>query len=255
MELSRWRRLDLRMHSHTAIMARGVAVLVCLLLLTIIGVICGQDEVTQCIDGPLHKDKPSPEGSGYVECLSWKDKSCCTAEFTQELQRNKVEVLYNFSWNHCNTLSQACEQFIKDEECFWQCEPNLIKWHTKAGAVNGVPICSKYCDDWFEACKDDMTCVQDWLSGFNFTSNVYSCPTNSSCRTFSEVYKDGKGLCNTMWGKSFYYETSQNCSVMNPNKYAVTASASGLSKFISPVLVLALAGLLTIFCFDWRYLE
>ena len=88
-------------------MARGVAVLVCLLLLTIIGVICGQDEVTQCIDGPWHKDKPSPEGSGYVECLSWKDKSCCTAEFTQELQRNKVEVLYNFSWNHCNTLSQV----------------------------------------------------------------------------------------------------------------------------------------------------
>ena len=83
------------------------AVLVCLLLLTIIGVICSQDEVTQCIDGPLHKDKPSPEGSEYVECLSWKDKSCCTAKFTQDLQKNRVEVLYNFSWNHCNNLSHV----------------------------------------------------------------------------------------------------------------------------------------------------
>ena len=54
-------------------------------------------------------------------------------------------------------------------------------------AVNRVPICSKYCDDWFEACKDDMTCAQDWLNGFNFTSNVYSCLTSSTCRTFSEV--------------------------------------------------------------------
>ena len=53
--------------------------------------------------------------------------------------------------------------------------------------MNRVPICSKYCDDWFEACKDDMTCAQDWLNGFNFTSNVYSCPTSSSCRKFSEV--------------------------------------------------------------------
>lgn len=53
--------------------------------------------------------------------------------------------------------------------------------------MNRVPICSKYCDDWFEACKDDMTCAQDWLNGFNFTSNVYSCPTSSTCRTFSEV--------------------------------------------------------------------
>ena len=53
--------------------------------------------------------------------------------------------------------------------------------------MNRVPICSKYCDDWFEACKDDMTCAQDWLNGFNFTSNVYSCPTSSTCRPFSEV--------------------------------------------------------------------
>ena len=94
-------------HYFTIICRMVFAVLVCLLLLTIIGVICSQDEVTQCIDGPLHKDKPSPEGSEYVECLSWKDKSCCTAKFTQDLQKNRVEVLYNFSWNHCNNLSHV----------------------------------------------------------------------------------------------------------------------------------------------------
>ncbi|XP_068711228.1 riboflavin-binding protein-like isoform X2 [Montipora foliosa] len=227
-------------------MARGAVILVFSFLLACIGgVFCNEHEVTECIEGPLHKDKPSPEGQGYVECLSWKENSCCTAEFTQELQRNKVEVLYNFSWNHCNNLSQACEQFIKDEECFWQCEPNLIKWHTGQGALNRVPICSSYCDEWFEACKDDMTCAQDWINGFNFSSNVYSCPTNSRCRTFSEVYKDGKGLCNTMWANSFHYETSKNCMVMkfsgdaNPNDRVT--SASNLSKFGYRISLLVIA--------------
>lgn len=57
------------------------AVLVCLLLLTIIGVICSQDEVTQCIDGPLHKDKPSPEGSEYVS-------SVCLGKINLAVPRN-----------------------------------------------------------------------------------------------------------------------------------------------------------------------
>ena len=50
-----------------------------------------------------------------------------------------------------------------------------------------VPICAKYCDEWFDACKSDYTCVQDWLLGFNYTNSVYSCPTDSTCRTFQEV--------------------------------------------------------------------
>ena len=33
------------------------------------------------------------------------------------------------------------------------------------GDLGDVPICGKYCDDWFEACKDDKTCTRDWLEG------------------------------------------------------------------------------------------
>lgn len=53
-----------------------------------------------------------------------------------------------------------------------------------------VPICAKYCDEWFDACKSDYTCVQDWFGGFNITNSIYSCPTNSPCRTFQEVSND-----------------------------------------------------------------
>ena len=87
-----------------------------LLFVVVIGKFClAENEVKECIKGPLHKDKPSPEGPEYVECQPWKESTCCTAEFTAELKRNNVQVLYNFSWNHCANLSQvrfACQALI-----------------------------------------------------------------------------------------------------------------------------------------------
>ena len=94
------------------------------------------------------------------------------------------------------------------------------------GYIQGVPVCADYCDAWFEACKDDSTCVVDWLADFNYEENGNNtCPENATCRTFSEVYGNGEGLCNTMWGSAFVYSTDRdNCTVMafdntmgNPN--------------------------------------
>lgn len=237
-------------------MARSHGALFFLLLAVVIGKFClAENEVKECIKGSLHKDKPSPEGADYVECQPWKENACCTAEFTAELKRNNVEVLYNFSWNHCANLSQACERYIKNEECFWSCEPNLIKWHVKEGALDGVPICAEYCDNWFDACKDDYTCAENWLEDFNYTSNVYSCPAASECLKFSQIYTDGKGLCDKMWGKSFKYEKSDNCMVMwfdgknpngdvTPNPPNPRNAAICCSVFLCPALILSLIILL-----------
>lgn len=225
------------------------------LLAVVIGNFClAESEVKECIKGRYHKDKPSPEGPEYVECQPWKESSCCTAEFTAELKRNQVEFLYNFSWHHCENLTQACERYIKNEECFWSCEPNLIKWHVKEGAVDGVPICANYCDEWFEACKNDYTCAENWLEDFNYTTSISSCPTASKCRKFSEIYTNGKGLCNKMWGKSFTYEESDNCMMMwftgkNPNGDVTPpnprSTATCCSMFLcSPSLILSLIILL-----------
>ena len=88
-------------------MARSSVVLVCGFLAAIIGEFCLSHaaDVDKCIEGPLHKKKPSPEGPDYVECQPWKEKACCTANFTAELKRNNVEVLYNFTWDHCSNMS------------------------------------------------------------------------------------------------------------------------------------------------------
>lgn len=184
------------------------------------------DEVTKCIDGPFHKSYSSPEDSGYVECLPWKENTCCTANFTRVLKTSQAKKLYNFDWHHCGhtkNLSKACERYIKEEECFYSCEPSLIKFLSVEGNVESVPVCAEYCNSWFDACKDDLTCAKDWATGFNYTGGGYYCKTDSTCQTFEQVYKNGEGLCNAMWGKWFKYETnSKNCMKMwftgsNPN--------------------------------------
>ncbi len=95
-----------------------------------------------------------------------------------------------------------------------------------AGYISGVPVCASYCDRWFDACKTDLTCVEDWLADFDYAlDGANSCPDNSSCVTFEERYGNGEGLCNRMWGSAFVYSTDEdNCTVMafdntngNPN--------------------------------------
>ena len=96
----------------------------------------------------------------------------------------------------------------------------------KTGYIRNVPVCASHCDAWFEACKDDLTCVENWLHDFaKDDDGNNTCPVNSTCVTFQEMYGNGKGLCNRMWGDAFYYSTNMdNCTVMafnnsmiNPN--------------------------------------
>ena len=105
----------------------------------------------------------------------------------------------------------------------------------KTGYIQNVPVCADYCNTWFDACRNDLTCVENWLEDFDFAINGNnSCPANSSCVTFEEMYGNAEGLCNKMWGNAFYYSTdTDNCTVMafnntmrNPN-YQLTFPVSG----------------------------
>ena len=116
---------------------------------------------------------------------------------------------------------------MKDEECFYQCEPMLGHFQIgMTGYIRNVPVCASYCDAWFEACRDDLTCAENWLRDFAKDANGTNiCVKNSSCITFQEMYGNGEGLCNKMWGEAFYYSSdTDNCTVMifdsgmiNPN--------------------------------------
>ena len=89
--------------------------------------------------------------------------------------------------------------------------------------LSGVPVCSGFCDEWYEACKEDQICVENVLVDYNFTKHEENyCPVNSSCKSYQAMYGNGKNLCEKMWGESYKYTMPDaeysNCLMMDPSK-------------------------------------
>lgn len=207
-------------------------------------------EAEQCLPGLFHKKTSSPASDDYAECKAWNADTCCTANFTQALNKTRVRELYGFHWGHCKNVSKKCEKFLIEEECFYQCEPRLFRWHVTNATIKNVPVCGDYCDSWYEACQDDETCVKDWIAGFNASNNMYTCPRGAECRTFKQMYGSGKELCDKMWGRSFRY-VAPNCPCTRldgpiPDNVTETSTCSGSSRAIlfSTFYLLILIGML-----------
>ena len=93
--------------------------------------------------------------------------------------------------------------------------------------ILGVPICSDYCDKWYDACKNDKICVTDVLTGYNYSIHGENfCPKNELCTTYAQRFGSGEGLCMKMWNSSYTYKKPNldrsNCMDMwfngsNPN--------------------------------------
>ena len=120
------------------------------------------------------------------------------------------------------------------------------------GNVHNVPICMDYCDAWFDACKDDLTCFENWLEEYDSATTLTICSAPYTCRTFREVYRNGKGLCDTIWGTLYAYSTDvDNCTVMafdssmpNPNFKLTFPRSSGLSKLMLGSILMHTSALL-----------
>ena len=71
---------------------------------------------SRCLSGAKHKEEASPEDSSYAACLEYKDSSCCTADFTQQLAQSTVTEIRDgddvFSWAKCGALSEECEAYL-----------------------------------------------------------------------------------------------------------------------------------------------
>ena len=117
-------------------------------------------------------------------------------------------------------------------------------------SVHSVPVCKEYCDAWFDACKDDYTCFENSLENFEVGMTLTNCSAPYTCRTYRDVYGNGKRLCNIIWGTDFVYSTdTDNCTVMafdgsmpNPN-FKLTFPRSG-SLILGSTLMYALAQLI-----------
>ena len=96
-----------------------------------------------------------------------------------------------------------------------------------------MPVKASYCNAWYDACKDDMVCT-----GPNRRhSETKACmarnaenKNTAACQKYSDVYTGGKDMCETMWGKSFVYESEETKAytmtfpegTVNPNNFIFT---------------------------------
>ncbi|XP_007488531.1 retbindin isoform X3 [Monodelphis domestica] len=86
-------------------------------------------------------------------------------------------------WDRCGGLSPRCESFLQSLSHFLYCSLLAGNWAhpEKHGSVQALPICAAFCDQWFSACRDDLTCGRNWL----FQPGGGSC--EGGCLTFDQT--------------------------------------------------------------------
>ncbi len=99
-------------------------------------------------------------------------------------------------WDRCGGLSPRCESFLQSLSHFLYCSLLAGNWAhpEKHGSVQALPICAAFCDQWFSACRDDLTCGRNWL----FQPGGGSC--EGGCLTFDQTFLDARDLCNSALG-------------------------------------------------------
>ncbi|KAK3531877.1 hypothetical protein QTP70_033966, partial [Hemibagrus guttatus] len=90
-----------------------------------------------------------------------------------------------------------------------------------------VPLCLEDCETWYNDCKNDITCKENWHKGWNWTSDTNHCPVGAQCRKWTDVFPTAQSMCEKIWSNSYKYtmysRDSGRCMQMwfkgeNPNK-------------------------------------
>ncbi|XP_076831815.1 folate receptor [Brachyhypopomus gauderio] len=211
---------------------RARAFLALTLLIAVPSCAYGLDKLNMCMDAKHHKTEPGPEGKLYKQCTPWRENACCTANTTEEAHEDN-SYLYNFNWNHCGTMSEKCKRHFVQDTCFYECSPHLGPWIQQADEswrkerILDVPLCREDCETWYNDCKDDHTCKDNWHKGWNWTTGINQCPRNAICRKWSEVFPTPQSMCEKIWSNSYKYtdltRDSGRCMQMwfsgpNPNR-------------------------------------
>ncbi|XP_051898201.1 riboflavin-binding protein-like [Pristis pectinata] len=159
-----------------------------------------------------HKASPSPEPELH-DCPLYAKNACCSVDTNNKMSISPETA----SWNRCGPLSPRCEQFFKQLSCFYHCSPDTTIWAnpTLSNHLLNVPLCHSFCDQWYKACKNDLTCTRNWNSGLK-SSNATQTNCTSECIPYSKMYRNGRDLCESTDGDSFKVR-SCNCLNMDKN--------------------------------------
>jgi len=172
----------------------------------------------QCLNVEFteHKSQPSPEE--LYACKDYSCNSCCTGETTKQIALQPLQIVGKWNFTQCEqVMSDACSMSFSQILCFFKCSPNIPSFFSASAKAYGtkIPLCSWFCNRWFETCQADKTCTrsQNWVTGFSLdttnSSAVRTCSPGASCRNFSTVYENGRDMCDFLFGQVFEYSEDQ----------------------------------------------
>ena len=77
------------------------------LILAVFVLFVGSIRAEKCLPGKYHKKTSSPATEDYAECKAWSSDTCCTANFTETLNKTRARELYGFHYGHCKDISKV----------------------------------------------------------------------------------------------------------------------------------------------------
>nr|XP_039264761.1 folate receptor gamma-like [Styela clava] len=166
-----------------------------------------QHVLNVCMDGKHHLHEPTSEKL-YGLCQPWEANACCSNETAYHSQKT-FSFLYNLNLSHCGEMSQKCLRRFYISHCFYECTPNVGPWikSVRSSIRNErffhVPLCKSDCDAWWDDCKDDLTCVDSFATGFVWHNNTNHCPVNNKCQSFKKWFHNSTNFCQTIYPDDF----------------------------------------------------
>ena len=111
---------------------------------------------------------------------------------------------------------------------------------TRIERLRNVPMCTKDCDEWFNACKDDYTCSDKWgdPKTWKWTKQGNMC--RMPCKTFKEYYGGPENFCNKLFDYSWKYtegKAGEGCMTLWPNG-TVNINRKVAEKYVKKLLKL-----------------
>ncbi|XP_013385040.1 folate receptor alpha-like [Lingula anatina] len=201
-----------------------------------------EDYLNMCIRLPNEYSKARPSPEPDVECIRYRDESCCKPNMTTSFLEDH-QWMNMTDYGHCPQkprLSPECERLTHDEMCFFACSPNSGPWIVRgkeypySDRYNQLPVCASQCDKWWNACKEEYTCHRNWFTDPAWDANGMNiCPKDAVCKKYTEVYTSAADFCNTIWDGGYHVvpdtepcmEFSFDPAKPNPNVPVARAAA------------------------------
>lgn len=170
-----------------------------------------------------HHLKKAEQTPSLHKCVAWNSNACCTPETDKKIQIDGMISLYKFDWNHCAKLSSKCYEFMIKQTCLNECSGIFGAYLKKSKCpencplqYKNIPLCNSQCEEWYNACKNDQSCSDEWPNkNFEYIKESTTC--TSSCKPFNKLFDNSTHFCEKLFQNTFQVNHDPNqCIYLDP---------------------------------------